>query len=62
MSKNKTTNTKKICPTCKGSGRQYFHGAFSSYADTCNFCGGSGKYEDYAKWFDYSFTARGLKK
>jgi DnaJ-class molecular chaperone len=42
---------KEKCKSCKGSGRQVFHGAFESGMGDCNFCGGSGKYEDYSAWF-----------
>jgi DnaJ-class molecular chaperone len=39
------------CKNCKGTGKQVFHGAFESAMGMCNFCKGSGKYEDYKNWF-----------
>lgn len=56
-----TKDKEDICPTCNGSGKQTFHGAFHSFKATCNFCGGHGTHEEYSKWFDYSFPERGLK-
>ncbi len=50
----------EACRTCKGSGKQDFHGAFESYQATCNFCDGHGTREEEIKWFDKSFTGRGF--
>lgn len=49
------------CRTCKGTGKQTFHGAFFSQVATCNFCGGHGTKEEEYKWYDKSFKERGLK-
>ena len=53
-------DTLKPCPTCKGSGKQTFHGHFDSFKATCNFCGGHGTYVEYLNWFDKDFKGRGL--
>ena len=51
---------KDKCRTCKGSGKQTFHGHFASVRKTCNFCAGHGTREEEDKWFDKSFNGRGL--
>jgi DnaJ-class molecular chaperone len=43
------------CKSCKGTGKQVFHGAFESVMGKCNFCKGSGKYSDYKQWFKDNF-------
>lgn len=43
------------CKSCKGSGKQVFHGAFDSVIGECNFCNGSGSFEDYEEWFEIPF-------
>lgn len=58
MSKAETED--KICRTCKGTGMQTFNGLADTYKATCNFCGGHGTREEEAKWYDKSFTERGL--
>ena len=57
-----TEENKDKCRTCKGTGKQTFHGAFDSFRATCNFCGGHGTREEEIKWFDYDFEERGLKR
>jgi DnaJ-class molecular chaperone len=52
--------TKDVCGSCKGSGRQVFHGAFQSVVGVCNFCAGHGTKEEQLKWYDETYTGRGL--
>ena len=56
----KQYDKEKDCGTCKGTGKQTFHGIFDSYEATCNFCGGHGTKEEQNKWFDREFKGRGL--
>ena len=60
LTEKKKYDKEKDCHTCQGTGRQVFHGHFHSYRDTCNFCGGHGTREEELKWWDESFTKRGL--
>jgi len=48
------------CKSCKGTGKQVFHGAFESRVGRCNFCGGHGTREEEVKWFNKSSKDRGL--
>lgn len=50
----------KDCHTCRGTGKQTFHGVFDSFRATCNFCGGHGTRAEELNWYDYSFAERGL--
>jgi len=48
------------CRSCKGTGKQVFHGAFDSIVGTCNFCAGNGTREEENKWYNKGFKGRGL--
>ena len=50
----------KDCSTCRGSGKQVFHGTFFSQTAACNFCEGHGTRAEELKWFDSEFKGRGL--
>lgn len=45
------TDKQMTCPNCKGSGKQEFHGHFSSYIGTCDFCNGVGSMDAFAQVF-----------
>jgi hypothetical protein len=40
------------CKSCRGTGRQVFHGPFDSVVGTCGFCKGSGARIDELRWYE----------